>query len=108
MRLLSLVLILFSFFCSFGAREYITNTRQELDVPIARKGLTRIVFERDRVSKVIGNEDEYHIEGDNDTGQIFISPKTDGKIHVAIMTEKGLVQDINLLPDKTIEKKLYF
>jgi hypothetical protein len=91
-----------------GVEAFQVKQNEVIIAKVAKNGITRIAFERDRISKVIGNDNYYQIDGDNETGQIFLTPKLIGKvekIHLTLMSEKGLVQDITLLLDKSIESQ---
>ena len=81
-----------------NAATYKANSNKRINVEISQNGVNRIEVKKDRIAKVIGNQDEYSIEGDNKTGAIFLSVRgVVGEIvPITIITEKGYTQDINL------------
>ena len=111
MRGILIKLILISCFTctnAWGVEYFQVKPNEVIIASVAKNGITRIAFDRDRITKVIGNDNLYQIDGDNETGQIFLTPKLIGKIekiHLTIMSEKGLVQDITLLLDKNIDSQ---
>lgn len=84
--------------CYADVQEVDVNVKHRLDINISNKGVNRIMFINDRIVKIIGNEDEYNIEGDHVKGYIFIVSKLPpGQVSpITIVTEKGVVQDANL------------
>lgn len=89
------------FFMNIGqivfAVEYRIDEGKRITVKISAEGVNRISAKGDRIAKVIGNDEEYSIEGDNSKGIIFVSIRLiAGEISpVTIITEKGVTQDIN-------------
>jgi len=91
----------------YDAKIYESNPSKRLNVEISDSGVNRIEIKKDRITKVVGNEGEYSIEGDNKTGVIFLSSKgIAGQIFpITIITEKGYTQDINLKVKKISSPK---
>ena len=89
------------------AKTYKANGNKRINIEISQTGVNRIEVKKDRIAKVIGNTDEYSIEGDGKTGVIFISAKgiAGEMIPITIITEKGYTQDINLKVKKASEPK---
>lgn len=89
------------------AKVYQANSDLRVNVEISNLGVNRIEVKKDRITKVVGNINEYSIEGDNKTGVIFISASAiEGEIlPITIITEKGFTQDINLIVTKGNEPK---
>ena len=87
------------------AATYKANNNKRITVEISQTGVNRIEIKKDRIAKVIGNNNEYSIEGDSKTGVIFLSAKAiSGEIlPITIITEKGYTQDINLKVKKRNE-----
>ena len=59
--------------------------------------INRIEVKNDRISQVIGNQDEYIIDSDGDLGQVFITPLINGgnTLHLKVITESGKMIDID-------------
>ena len=89
------------------AAIYKADSNKRINIEISQLGVNRIEVKKDRIAKVIGNIDEYSIEGDNKTGAIFLSAKgIAGEIvPITIITEKGYTQDINFKVKKASEPK---
>lgn len=89
------------------AKVYQANSDLRVNVEISHLGVNRIEVKKDRIAKVVGNINEYSIEGDNKTGVVFISASAiAGEIlPITIITEKGFTQDINLIVTKGNEPK---
>lgn len=101
------VMVLLLMICGFllfihlvygGSREYWGNSNKRLNIIISEEGVNRIGIEGDRIAKVVGNGEEYSIEGESGSGVIFITSKLRGGevSPITIITEKGYVQDVNL------------
>lgn len=92
---------------SADALVYKGDGNKRLNVDIADSGVNRIEVKKDRIAKVIGNTEEYSIEGDNKTGVIFLSVRgiAGQVLPITIITEKGYTQDINLKVKKANEPK---
>ena len=85
--------------CIFQLQSaYAGQPNKRLSLNISQEGVNKIAVERDRIAKVIGNEEEYHIEGDSSSGVIFLSSKlmAGDMSPITIITEKGFTRDINL------------
>ena len=57
-------------------KEYRANDKVRIRIAISSQGANRFMVKKDRISKVIGNDDDYFIEGDASRGHVFIIPKT--------------------------------
>jgi len=79
-------------------KEYVANSRKRLEISISAEGINRIEIDKDRILKVVGQQEDYNIEGDSAKGFIFLSTQAgEGEIlPITVITEKGLTQDINL------------
>ena len=105
--LFMICVLLFIHLVEAGSNEYQGSSNKRLNIVISQEGVNRIAVERDRIAKVIGNAEEYSIEGDNTSGVIFISSRLiAGEVSpITIITEKGFTQDINLKVQKGKEAK---
>ena len=92
---------------SANAGMYKAKPHNRINIEVSDMGVNRIEVKKDRIAKVIGNMDEYNIEGDRKTGIVYISVKAiAGEIlPITIITEKGFTQDINLKVIKAKEPK---
>lgn len=81
------------------ADEYWSNSRKRLNITISNSGINRIEVEKDRILKVVGQQEDYNIEGDFSKGFVFISTAlaAGNILPITIITEKGLTQDLSLL-----------
>lgn len=82
---------------------------QKVNIVVSSYEFNRIAVENDRISNVFAMKDHFHIETDEQNGQIFVEVKDQGSSDVAslsIVTEKGVTQDISLtakhIPAETI------
>ena len=105
-----IIMLLFSSFAFADLKEHTVNDRARIAIDISPFGANRIMVHRDRISKVIGNENDYFLEGDTLRGHIFITPKQNQSMPATIVTEKGLIQDVmfNVIdtePTTTLIKK---
>lgn len=90
-----------------AALERTLNEKTVIEAHISQDNLTRIKVEGDRILHVFGLHGTYALEAEEETGQIFIrplesfedSPSQKSKpIHLTLTTEKGLTQDLRLVP----------
>jgi len=88
------IMLLFSSFAFADLKEHTANDRSRITIDISPFGANRIMVYRDRISKIIGNENDYFLEGDAVRGHIFITPKVNQAMPATIVTEKGLIQDV--------------
>ena len=88
------IMLLFSSFAFADLKELDANDRSRITIDISPFGANRIMVYRDRISKIIGNENDYFLEGDAVRGHIFITPKVNQAMPATIVTEKGLIQDV--------------
>lgn len=67
------------------------------EYPLSHRFINRIEVADDRISQIIGNQDEYIIDSDGDLGQVFITPrlKVGEVIHLNIVTEAGKMIDLD-------------
>lgn len=87
------------------AEEYIVQNNQ-IKTDIAYQKINRISVKDDRISEVIGNENEYLIDSDNNLGQVFITPKIKGSFHLNIITELGRVIDADFYVKEIASKQV--
>lgn len=103
------LVVLMSFYTmkAYGVSEYRGSNQRRINIEIAASGVNRIEVKGDRIAKVIGNPDEYIVEGDSKSGVIFITMNVVAGqvVPVTIITEKGYTQDINLNVKKKKEPK---
>lgn len=94
--------LLFIHLVESESKEYEGSGNKRLKANISEGGVSRIAVEGDRIWKVVGNGEEYSIEGDGKKGIIFITSKVMGGevIPITIITEKGFMQDIRLRVQK--------
>ena len=78
------------------AQDYIIPTQGSVNASISDKGVNRIAIANDRITQVIGNEDEYIIESDANLGQIFLTPmlKDPQSISIRLVTEREKIIDM--------------
>lgn len=78
------------------AQDYIVPTQGQVIASISDKGVNRIAISSDRITQVIGNEDEYIIESDANLGQVFITPilKAPEDISIRLITEREKIIDV--------------
>ncbi|MHC0449354.1 MAG: TraK domain-containing protein [Candidatus Lariskella arthropodorum] len=82
---------------SFGkAYEYMVSSTQILTVPISKDHINRLMFNGDRILKVIGHLDDFQIESDSTSGSFFITSNLGigESTTVTVLTESGAAQDI--------------
>jgi type-F conjugative transfer system secretin TraK len=73
---------------------------QKVNIVVSDYEFNRIAVENDRISNVFAMKDHFHIETDEQNGQIFVEVKDQTSSDVAslsIVTEKGVTQDITLI-----------
>jgi hypothetical protein len=78
------------------AQDYIAPEQGPVVANISDKGVNRIAIGNDRITQVIGNEDEYIIESDANLGQIFLTPilKSPQEISLRLVTEREKIIDV--------------
>ncbi len=75
------------------------NESKVIEVGISHTDLTRITVKEDRILNVFGVTGEYVLEADESQGQVFIRPTSAFKpINLTLTTEKGMTQDLRLIP----------
>lgn len=86
-------------------KEYHADASTRLQIPLSNEGVNRVAVHKDRIVKVIGQEEDYHIDGDASQGHVFMTPKlnVNDMIPVTIITESGFIQDINFKVKSGIE-----
>lgn len=100
-------MIIGAVFLSFESKASVqmkVDVDKRVSTPISIDSMNRIAFTNDRITQVFGDEEAYTMQTDETRGQIFIKPtETNGDkaISITVSTEKGIVQDIELLPKKT-------
>jgi hypothetical protein len=78
------------------AQDYIILPQGNTIANISDKGVNRIAISNDRITQVIGNEDEYIIESDANLGQVFLTPilKEPQEISLRLVTEREKIIDV--------------
>lgn len=74
---------------------------EKIKVKISLQDLNRMSFKDDRIKNIYGGDGSFILEHDESFGQVFLKPTLEnGKkpIHLTIITEKGMIQDLMLLP----------
>ena len=66
---------------------------------IALDALNRIAVVDDRIAQVFGLEDDFFMETDENSGQLFIRPKQKKTINLTIITEKHITIDLQLIAE---------
>ncbi len=98
----SLSLILASPY-SFAASQVMTlNENQRLTASIAGDAMNRLSVANDRIVNLFGDEGTFMTQNDEQTGQVFIKPTIENQekpLSLTLVTENGLTQDLNLIPD---------
>lgn len=90
-------LILMLFCQSVQAVDFLVKNNS-VTTNISHKFINRIEVKHDRIAQVVGNQDEYIIDSDAESGQIFLTPriKTGKKLQINLITELGKIIDMNL------------
>jgi type-F conjugative transfer system secretin TraK len=73
----------------------------KIKVKISFQDLNRMSFKDDRIKNIYGGDGSFVLEHDDSFGQVFLKPTLEnGKkpIHLTVITEKGLIQDLMLIP----------
>ena len=104
------------FFCTLlisvivGAQDYIVPNNGIVVADVSDKGVNRISIENDRISQIIGNEDEYILESDANLGQIFLTPslKEASDINIRLVTEREKIIDAKLKVKKIEPQTINF
>ena len=80
------------------AQDYIILPQGNIIANISDKGVNRIAISNDRITQVIGNEDEYIIESDANLGQVFLTPilKEPQEVSLRLVTEREKIIDVKL------------
>lgn len=81
-------------------QEYVVQKNKRMEATVSQSNLNRIAFDRDRIQQVFGSEG-FDLEIDRKHGQVFIKPLSGKTLHLSLVTEKGLTQDLTLKPKKS-------
>lgn len=79
-------------------QELKCNDAESITAHVSEHGLTRLSIEGDRLSKVIGLDENVNVIKDEAHGHMFLKGIT-GKQSITIVTEGGDLQDLTLVPD---------
>lgn len=76
--------------------EHFIDRKNRIEIPVSSAGVNRISIVGDRILKIVGNEDEYIVEGDSSKGHVFLTSKlaASEKAFATIVSEKGVIQDV--------------
>ena len=88
----------------FALQTYKLVDQHTTQATISKKQHTRIAVEDDRIQQIFGADGQFDVESDEERGQIFLKPLSEGSkaISITIVTEGGLTQDLRLIP-KSVE-----
>lgn len=92
------VFSLFSLEVCAQKQEVKFNEAESITVHVSEHGLTRLSIEGDRLSKVIGLDENVNVIKDEAHGHMFLKGIT-AKQSITILTEGGDLQDLTLVPD---------
>lgn len=84
-------------------QQYVLKDHQKTDVMVSSTETNRISLKGDRIHQVIGVEEAYAVETDEQGGQIFLKalfPEGITPSTLTLITEKGLTHDLRLKPCK--------
>ena len=76
---------------------------KRIQTPISYDSTNRIAFANDRIAQIFGDEEAYTLQSDETRGQLFLKPtEANGEkpIAVTLITEQGIVQDMEFTPQK--------
>lgn len=100
-RTLIRVTCLMPLICSYvlaNKQEVKFNDAESITVHVSEHGLTRLSIEGDRLTKVIGLDENVNVIKDEAHGHMFLKGIT-AKQSITILTEGGDLQDLTLVPD---------
>ena len=100
--LLGLSLITFGNVAMAATQVLTLNERARLTASIAGDAMNRLAVANDRIVNLFGDEGTFMTQNDEQTGQVFIKPTSDNQqkpLSLTLVTENGLTQDLNLIPD---------
>lgn len=101
---------LFSLPC-IALQTYKLVDHEKTEVVIASNHYTRLAVAEDRIQQIFGAEGQFDIESDDEQGQVFLKPVSKGASKVfflTIVTEKGLTQDLRLIPKAKDAQSILF
>lgn len=95
----------------FSTQVLNSDTSQRIKAKISFDSMNRIAFLKDRIVQIFGDEETFTTQTDEERGQVFLKPTENNKekpINITIATESGLVQDVELVPQKINTQTLLF
>ncbi|MBL0941398.1 MAG: type-F conjugative transfer system secretin TraK [Alphaproteobacteria bacterium] len=84
---------------TFALKEYPLIDQHQVNAVISNREINRITVVHDRIRQVFGADGTFSHEVDEEGGQLFIKPlkpQQTKPIHITIVTENGLTQDLKL------------
>lgn len=84
---------------TFALKEYPLIDQRRIEALISNREINRITVVHDRIRQVFGADGTFAHEVDEEGGQLFIKPlkpQQTKPIHITIVTENGLTQDLKL------------
>lgn len=84
---------------AFAFKEYPLIDQRQIEAVISNHEINRITVVHDRIRQVFGADGAFSHEVDEEGGQLFIKPlkpQQTKPIHITIVTENGLTQDLKL------------
>ena len=94
----------------FALQTYKLVDQHKTQATISKKQHTRIAVEDDRIQQIFGADGQFNVESDEERGQIFLKPLSEGSkaISITIVTESGLTQDLRLIPKSVEAQSILF
>lgn len=91
-----------------AAVVYQVQPNARVSVQIAEKELNRIMVDGDRITKVVGDAEQYSIEGDAIHGFVFLKSRVEAPavVPVTLFTEKSRVIDLSLMVKSALEPQV--
>ena len=84
----------------FGYQLKHMNGEQRLSFKVSLYDLNRIEIPGDRILKVYGTAGTFTMDHDEERGDLYIKPLSKRPLSLTLTTEKGLIQDLTLIPEK--------
>ena len=101
--IVSMSLMLLANNVAMAATQVLTlNAQARLTASISMDAMNRLAVLNDRIVNLFGDEGTFVSQQDEQTGQVFIKPTVlNGQkpLSLTLVTENGLTQDLNLIPD---------
>lgn len=96
---------------AFSTQVLKVDSTQRMKAKISFDSMNRMAFLNDRIVQIFGDEETFTTQTDEERGQVFLKPTENNKeksINITIATESGLVQDMELIPEKINTQTILF